>query len=51
MRQAGQASWLMSIDGPQNLALGLFIRDVAALSSTRTWLPPTRLTPVLQALL
>jgi len=40
MRQAGQASWLMSIDEPQNLALGLFIRDVAALSSAHTWLPP-----------
>ena len=39
MRQAGQVSWLMSIDEPQNLALGLFIRDVAALSSTHTWLP------------
>ena len=39
VRQAGQASWLMSIDEPQNLALGLFIRDVAALSSVHTWLP------------
>jgi len=40
MRQAGQASWLMSIDEPQNLVLGLFIRDVAALSSAHSWLPP-----------
>ncbi len=40
MRQAGQASWLMSIDEPRNLAMGLFIRDVAGLTSTHTWLPP-----------
>jgi len=40
MRQAGQASWQMSIDEPQNLVLGLFIRDVAALSSAHSWLPP-----------
>ncbi len=40
MRQAGQASWQMSIDEPQNLVLGLFIRDIAALSSAHSWLPP-----------
>lgn len=40
MRQAGQVSWQVSIGEPQNLALGLFIRDVAGLTSTHTWLPP-----------
>ncbi len=38
MREAGQASWqMMSIDEPQNLVLGSFIRDIAALSSTHSW--------------
>jgi len=40
MRQAGQARWQMSIDESQNLAMGLFIRDVIGLTSTHTWLPP-----------
>jgi len=40
MRQAGQVSWQISIGEPQNLAMGLFIRDVAGLTSTHTWLPP-----------
>jgi len=39
MRQAGQASWQISIGEPQNLAMGLFIRDVTGLTSTHTWLP------------
>ena len=39
MRHAGPTSWEISVDEPENLAFGLFIRDIAGLSSAHTWLP------------
>jgi len=40
VHKADRASWQIRIDQPQSLAIGLFIRDVAAVSSRHSWLPP-----------
>lgn len=39
MQQAGQPSWRIEIDEPQPLVIGLFVRDVAGLTSRHDWLP------------
>ncbi len=39
MHKADGASWQIRIDQPQSLAIGLFIRDVAAVPSRHSWLP------------
>jgi hypothetical protein len=40
VHEANQASWQISIDQPQPLVIGLFIRDVAGVPSRNSWLPP-----------
>jgi hypothetical protein len=40
VHEAGRASWQITIDQPQSLVIGLFIRDVAGVPSRHTWLPP-----------
>src|SRR5665811_222450 len=40
VHEANQASWQISIDQPQPLVIGLFIRDVAGVHSRNSWLPP-----------
>jgi len=40
MRQTGPASWCVGIDEPEAPVLGLFVRDVAGLTSRHVWLPP-----------
>lgn len=40
MHQGGPASWRIGIDEPQDLVIGLFVRDVAGLTSRHVWLPP-----------
>lgn len=40
MREAGRTSWRIGIDEPQPLVIGLFVRDVAGLTSRHAWLPP-----------
>ena len=40
MYEAGRANWQISIDQPSPLMLGLFIRDVAGVPSSLSWLPP-----------
>ncbi len=39
VHKADGASWQIRIDQPQSLAIGLFIRDVAAVPSRHSWLP------------
>jgi len=40
MRQeSGSTSWRIEIDEPQPLVIGLFVRDVAGLTSRHAWLP------------
>src|SRR5674476_609 len=39
VHEANQASWQISIDQPQPLVIGLFIRDVAGGPSRNSWLP------------
>jgi hypothetical protein len=36
VHEANQASWQISIDQPQSLAIGLFIRDVAGVPSRKS---------------
>ncbi len=40
MHAAGPSSWRMSLDQSWPLAVGLFVRDAAALRSDLAWLPP-----------
>jgi hypothetical protein len=40
VQRANQASWQISIDQPQPLVIGLFIRDVSGMHSRNNWLPP-----------
>ena len=40
MYEAGRANWQISVDQPSPLMLGLFIRDVAGVPSSLSWLPP-----------
>lgn len=40
VHEGSQASWQISIDQSQSLAIGLFIRDVAGVSSRNSLLPP-----------
>jgi hypothetical protein len=40
VHEAGRTSWQISTDQPQPLVIGLFIRDVAGVSSRHSWLPP-----------
>jgi len=37
---AGVVSWQISVDQSEQLAIGLYVRDAAALHSDLTWLPP-----------
>jgi len=37
--EQGRTSWQIGIDQPENLAIGLFVRDVAGLKTRHTWLP------------
>lgn len=39
MRDQGRPSWQIGIDQPENLVIGLFVRDVAGLKTKHTWLP------------
>lgn len=39
MREAGRTSWRIEFDEPQPLVIGLFVRDVAGLTSRHAWLP------------
>lgn len=39
MEAQGRASWRIGMDQPENLVIGLFVRDVAGLKSRHTWLP------------
>jgi hypothetical protein len=39
VREAGRTSWCIGIDEPQPLVIGLFVRDVAGLTSRHVWLP------------
>jgi hypothetical protein len=46
VHQNGPASWRIEMDEPQPLVIGLFVRDVAGLTSRHVWLPPaTSATP------
>lgn len=40
VREKGRTSWRIGFDEPQPLAIGLFVRDVAGLTSRHVWLPP-----------
>jgi len=39
VREQGRTSWQIGIDQPENLVIGLFVRDVAGLKTRHTWLP------------
>lgn len=39
IQEAGSTSWRIEIDEPQRLVIGLFVRDVAGLTSRHAWLP------------
>ena len=39
IQEAGSTSWRIKIDEPQRLVIGLFVRDVAGLTSRHAWLP------------
>ena len=39
VRNAGRTSWRIEFDEPQPLVIGLFVRDVAGLTSRHVWLP------------
>ena len=39
MGEQGRTSWQIGIDQPENLAIGLFVRDVAGLKTRHSWLP------------
>ena len=39
MGEQGRTSWRIGIDQPENLVIGLFVRDVAGLKTRHTWLP------------
>src|SRR5664279_5495425 len=41
VHEANRARWQISTDQPQHLVIGLFIRDVAGVPSSHSWLPPT----------
>lgn len=40
MHAAGRMSWQVDVDQSEQLVIGLFVRDVAALHSELAWLPP-----------
>jgi len=37
--EQGRTSWQIGMDQPENLVIGLFVRDVAGLKTRHTWLP------------
>jgi hypothetical protein len=39
MRLAGTTSWQISVDNPQHLGIGLYVRAAAGLGSAHSWLP------------
>jgi hypothetical protein len=39
MRLAGTTSWQISVDSPQRLGIGLYVRAAAGLGSAHPWLP------------
>jgi len=39
VEEQGRTSWQIGIDQPENLVIGLFVRDVAGLKTRHTWLP------------
>ena len=39
MGEQGRTSWQIGMDQPENLVIGLFVRDVAGLKTRHTWLP------------
>jgi len=39
VREAGRTSWRIEMDEPEPLVIGLFVRDVAGLTSRHAWLP------------
>ena len=40
VHDAGRMSWQMNLDLSEQLTIGLFVRDAAALHSELAWLPP-----------
>src|SRR5487761_2167862 len=39
VREPGRSSWQIVMDQPENLVIGLFVRDVSGLKTGHTWLP------------
>ncbi len=39
MGEQGRTSWQIAMDQPESLLIGLFVRDVAGLTTRHTWLP------------
>ena len=47
MRLAGTTSWQITVECPQRLAIGLYVRAAAGLAAAHAWLPPA--TPFVSA--